>query len=180
MLSHRLLQPGASTVEILQVYISLIRSFSLLDSKGVLLDKVARPIRRYLKDREDTVKVIVTGLLADTEDDDGEPAVSTGDVLVELAIELNRASEIAAHHADDDADLDWDDMNWTPNPIDAAPDYKKSKGSDVVGSLISLFDSKDVFVKEFQNIMGERLLKKDFDKVKEVSVVMRSSSLEIC
>ena len=33
---------------------------------------------------------------------------------------------------------------------------------------MSLFDSKDVFVKEFQNIMGERLLKKDFDLDKEV------------
>jgi anaphase-promoting complex subunit 2 len=30
-----------------------------------MLDRIARPIRRYLRDREDTVKVIVSGLLAD-------------------------------------------------------------------------------------------------------------------
>ena len=47
-------------------------------------------------------------------------------------------------------------------------EYRKSKASDVIGSLISLYDSKDVFVKEFQNIMGDRLLKKDFDFDKEV------------
>ena len=47
-------------------------------------------------------------------------------------------------------------------------DYKKSKNSDVIGTLISIFDTKDIFVKEFQNIMGERLLRKDFDYDKEV------------
>jgi hypothetical protein len=50
----------------------------------------------------------------------------------------------------------------------ASAEYKKFKASDVIGSLISLYDSKDVFVKEFQNIMGDRLLKKDFDFDKEV------------
>lgn len=47
-------------------------------------------------------------------------------------------------------------------------EYKKSKQSDVIGSLISLFDSNDVFVKEFQKILGERLLK-EFDYEKEAS-----------
>ncbi len=31
-----------------------------------------------------------------------------------------------------------------------------------------MFDSKEVFVKEFQNIMGERLLKKDSEFDREV------------
>ena len=48
-------------------------------------------------------------------------------------------------------------------------EYKKSKNSDVIASLISLFESRDVFVKEFQKILGERLLKKEFDFDKEVS-----------
>ena len=65
VLQARLLHPGASTLEILQVYISIIRSFRLLDLKGVLLDRVARKVRRYLRDRDDTVKVILTGLLSD-------------------------------------------------------------------------------------------------------------------
>lgn len=47
-------------------------------------------------------------------------------------------------------------------------EYKKSKKSDIIGSLISLFDSNDLFVKEFQNILGERLLK-EFDYEKEAS-----------
>ena len=47
-------------------------------------------------------------------------------------------------------------------------EYRKSKNSDIIASLISLFDSKDVFVKEFQKILGERLLKKEYDYDKEV------------
>lgn len=170
VLSSRLLQPGASTIEILQVYISIIRAFTTLDAKGVLLDRIARPIRRYLRDRDDTVKIIVEGLFADLEDEDGEPIEPSGDVLAELALELNTDTKVGARD-NDDAELDWDDMNWMPDPIDAGPDFKKSKHSDVIGTLISLFDTKEVFVKEFQNIMGERLLGKEMLFDKEIRVL---------
>ncbi|PGH01707.1 hypothetical protein AJ80_08974 [Polytolypa hystricis UAMH7299] len=168
-LIQRLLQPGASTIEILQVYISIIRAFTQLDPRGVLLDRVARPIRRYLRDREDTVKVIVGGLLADAVDAEGQPVLSSPDTLVELATELSKAQELALR--DESGELDWDDMNWMPDPIDAAPDYKKSKNSDVIGSLMSLFDSKETFVKELQKVLGERLLKKSKDFEQEISVL---------
>ena len=158
VISTRLLQPGASTTEILQVYICIIRAFAILDPKGVLLDRLAKPIRRYLRDREDTVKIIVEGLLVDTEDD------AAAETLKDLATELNTVTEVA--NEDEDAELDWDDMNWVPDPVDAGPEYKKSKSLDVIGTLISLFETKDVFVKEFQNILGERLLRhhREFDK----------------
>lgn len=179
-ISHRLLQPGASTAQILQVYICIIRAFAVLDPKGVLLDRLARPIRRYLRDRDDTAKIIVGGLLADVTDEPGST-----DVLVELAVELNKATEIAGD--DDDGELDWDDMNWVPDPVDAGPgrdiilgpqslantsqEYKKSKSHDVIGTLISLFDTKDIFVKEFQIILGERLLKPELNFDKETRIL---------
>lgn len=169
-LNQRLLHPGASTVEILQVYISIIRAFSLLDPKGVLLDRVARPIRRYLRERDDTIKAVVGGLLADPADATAQPAPSNNETLVELATELVRA-----HHQsslrDNTGELDWDDMNWMPDPIDAAPDYRKSKAWDVVGSLISLFDSKETFVREMQNMLAERLIRKRADFDQELSVL---------
>ncbi|KAL9033285.1 MAG: hypothetical protein Q9214_007588 [Letrouitia sp. 1 TL-2023] len=62
-------------------------------------------------------------------------------------------------------------MDWVPDPIDAGPDYKKPKRLDIIGSLISLFDTKDIFVKEFQNVLGERLLKKDYRFDKEIRVL---------
>ena len=183
VLQTRLLHPGASTVEILQVYISIIRAFRRLDPKGVLLDRIARVIRRNLRERDDTAKVIVSGLLSDTTDENGDPLPPDPETLTELALELNRHDEESSVN---DADLDWDNMEWMPDPIDAAPDYMKSKNTDVIGSLISLFDSKDVFVKELQTALADRLLKKKADYDQEVGVLEHlklrfgSSSLQAC
>ena len=180
-------------MDILQFYISLIRAFSFLDPTGVLLDKVARPIRRYLREREDTIHIVVAGLLADPDDVSRNDSLNpANDVLLDLATELNRSAEYVGQGGDDDGDMDWDDMNWEPDPIDAGPgmlqelwistplsltcplEFNKSLSSDVVGSLISLFDSTDVFVKEIQNIIGERLLKKSFNLLKEVFAALYS------
>ncbi|CAG8222509.1 unnamed protein product [Penicillium salamii] len=154
-LQQRLLHPGASTVEILQVYISVIRAFHLLDPNGVLLDRIARPIRRYLRDRDDTVKVIVSGLLADPAAVEGPV---TNDTLVELASELTRLNQHSMQSKN--SEIDFDDMNWLPDPVDAAPDYRKSKSADVIDSLVSLFDSKETFVKEMQTLLADRLIQK--------------------
>ena len=110
-ISTRLLHPGASTTEILQVYICIVRAFAYLEPKGVLLDRVARPIRRYLQDRADTIKIIVGGLLADPDAEKDNP-----DALADLAIELNTISDISGE--DDDGE-DWDDVTWMPDPVDA-------------------------------------------------------------
>ena len=163
---HRLLHPGSSTTEILQTYIHIIRSFTLLDPKGVLLDRITRPIRRYLRERDDTVRIIISGLLADPT----EPQSSTT-ALVALAVELSAAAGPAAAEDGDDAELDFNDMAWQPDPVDAGPEYRKSRYADIIGTMVSLFDAKDVFVKEFQNILGERLLRATNDFVKEMRVL---------
>ena len=184
VLSTRLLHPGASTTEILQLYISIIRAFRRLDPKGVLLDRVARIIRRYLRDRDDTVKVIVTGLLSDAIDDNGDPVPSDSETLTELALELRRHD--LDNSKDDDGELDWDNMEWMPDPIDAAADYRKSKTTDVIGSLISLFETKDVFVRELQATLADRLLrnKPDFDQetsvLEHLKIRFGDSALQAC
>ncbi|KAL9048764.1 MAG: hypothetical protein Q9206_005864 [Seirophora lacunosa] len=164
-LGRRLLQPGAATTEILRFYISVIRAFAVLDPKGVLLDRVARPIRRYLRDRDDTVAIVVASLLADAKD--SSPGT---DVLREIATEMEKSTNPGAQD-DDDGDLDFDDMEWMPDPVDAGPEYKKSKLLDVIGSLISLFESNETFVKQFQQVLGERLLKQQKDFEKEIRVL---------
>lgn len=112
-LNDRLLHAGASTTSILEAYISIIRAFAVLDPKGVLLDRVAQPVRRYLREREDTVTVVVGGLLANPEDD-------PSDTLVELAAEMDKVASLDKEREIDDG-LDWDDMNWMPDPVDAGP-----------------------------------------------------------
>jgi anaphase-promoting complex subunit 2 len=168
-LRERLLHPGASTLQILRTYISMIRSFHSLDQSKVLLDRVAYPLQLYLCSREDTVKIIITGLLSDTEDSAGNPIEPGGDKLAELAILLNKGSELGQRA---DEDLDWNDPEWLPDPVDAGPGYKRSKNVDVIGTLIGVLGSQDVFIKEFQNIVGDHLLRGDGDFEKEVCIVL--------
>lgn len=136
-LNTRLLHPGANTPDIITIYISTIKVFLLLDPPGVLLDKVARPIRKYLRERTDTIRCIITSLLGEV---DGE-----------------LAEELSEQRMPDEVD-DQDDPNWLPDPIDASPDYAKNRASDIIGSLISIYENKDVFVKELQTLLADRLL----------------------
>jgi anaphase-promoting complex subunit 2 len=165
-LKGRLLHPGTSTLQILRTYISMIWSFHSLDHSKVLLDRVAYPLQVYLCSREDTVRIIIAGLLSDTEDASGFPVEPGGDKLTELAILLNKGAEDLGQKADED--LDWNDMDWVPDPVDAGPGYKRSKNADVIGTLIGVLGSQEVFIKEFQNIIGENLLRYEGDFEKEV------------
>lgn len=172
-LQTRLLHPGASTVEILRIYVSIIRASRRLDPRGVLLGRVSARLRQYLRERDDTVRVVVAGLLSDVPADPDEHTVdqANSDILSELAWELQHRDPGASKHG---SGLDWNNMSWVPDPVDAAPDNLTTRGakqSDVIGSIISLFESKEVFVKELQNVLAERLLRNKDDYDQETSVI---------
>ena len=223
-LRTRLLHPGCSTLEILQTYISIIRTLHALDHSKVLLSHVEPSLQLYLCQREDAIRVVVSGLLASPEEiraarnskDAGKrhkekarrigedethrrrvdhgpfatptmPGPSTrapGDrsrqdsspeaedtanhaqnsntqrptKLVELAVLLNDPSQTRRAAPELEEDLDWNDMNWVPDPVDAGANYKRPKSEDVIGTLISALGSEDVFIKEFSAVVAERLL----------------------
>lgn len=166
-LQHRLLHPGRSTLEILQTYISMIRTFHALDHSKVLLDRVVHALQLYLCQRDDAIRIVVTGLLANPKGDD---ALEAKTKLVELAVVINEASQ-QQRTAVDQEDLDWDDMNWVPDPVDAGVNYKRPKNEDVVGTLIGALGSHDIFIKEFQLIIAERLLSKQPGFQQEIKVL---------
>ncbi|KAH8602807.1 hypothetical protein B0O99DRAFT_647646 [Bisporella sp. PMI_857] len=174
-LNKRLLHPGASTLQILQYYVSMISSFHALDHSKVLLDRVAHPLQLYLYSREDTVRVIITGLLSDTVDAEGSPLGRGSDRLHQLAALLNNGEDAAGLRPHDD-ELDWHDKDWMPDPVDAGPGYKRSKTADIIGTLIRALGTQEVFIKEFQNIIGENLLRQDggFDKEVKVLELLKS------
>lgn len=155
-ISRRLLHPGATTTYILNVYISIIRSFHVLEPKGVLLERVARPIRRYLKEREDTARIIISSLLTDLSDETGAKFSLNSELSYEIACEM--AKPFANYGQDMDEELNWNDMNWQPLPTDASPDYKKSKVEDVIWFLLTLWERED-FINELKNIYGDHLLR---------------------
>ncbi|KAL1920658.1 uncharacterized protein VTP21DRAFT_1035 [Calcarisporiella thermophila] len=146
---RRLLQPGANTSDILTQYISTIRCLRILDPSGVMLEYVAVPVRRYLQTRDDAIRCIVTTLV----DDNNQSLLLGGD-------EEGNMPAIALAAQSDDEDEDFDDDEWTPDPIDAGPEYKsiRARAADIVAMLISIYDSRDLFVHEFQTLMADRLL----------------------
>jgi anaphase-promoting complex subunit 2 len=156
-LQRRLLHAGATTTHILNLYINIIHAFNELDGKGVLLDRIAKPIRQYLRQRDDTARIIVSSLLAEV-DQNGRPTSEAAgtDISIEIAKEM--AKPIVGLDADEDHNLDFDDMEWTPDPIDASPDFKRSKSPDVTSALLSLYNRED-FINELKTILGEHLLR---------------------
>lgn len=163
---ENILHSGANTVDVITTYTSTIKAFLIIDPKGVLLDKVVRPIRRYLKTREDIIFKLVHGLLNDNNE---------SNELIELAQELRKnkksaldfhivsALSISEEGFDKDAhpkksEYVLDELNWIPDPIDALPDFKKDKVTDIIESLISIFDLKEIFIEEFTKLFGERLI----------------------
>lgn len=170
-LQKRLLHPARSTIEILRFYVSMIRTFHALDHSKVLLSRVVPSLQLYLVQREDAVRMVVKGLLASpdeikqaqktaaSQDHVGSEGGHRGPEgkLVELAVLLNDPDQQRRVDIDDD-DLDWDDMEWVPDPVDAGVNYKRPRSEDVIGTLISTLGSEDAFIKEFQTIIAEHLL----------------------
>lgn len=139
-----LLHLGSNTVKIILEYINTIKSFLIVDPTGVLLDKVARPMRKYLKTRRDLVSHLVKGML------DINPLTNK---LFELAQTLRNTSSPGSAAIDDLTDI-----NWYPDPIDALPDFKKGKVSDFVDAVTSILPLPTVLVEEFTKLFGAKLL----------------------
>lgn len=145
---QNLLHAGANTVDVITAYTKTIKAFLIIDPKGVLLDKVVRPIRQYLKTREDVIVKVVHGLLDEN---------YASNQLVELVLELRNSDNKKREQPVEDTP----DLNWFPDPIDALPDFKKGRVTDVIESLVSIFDSREVFIEEFTKVFGERLMQLD-------------------
>jgi anaphase-promoting complex subunit 2 len=132
----------------------LIQTFTTLDSRGVLLDNVSRPIRKYLKGRSDTAKIIISSMLADVSDE----VQQAPDISKAIAEEMLKPINIANELQRQDYDMDYDNMNYMPQPNDASPDFKRNESNDAVAHLFSLYD-KEQFIASLKNILGEHLLR---------------------
>ncbi|WOO86035.1 Anaphase-promoting complex subunit 2 [Vanrija pseudolonga] len=152
----RLLHPGAETKDVITQYISTIRCLRIIDPLGVLLHKVAEPLRRHLRDRPDTIRCIVATLVEGEElQDENDPA----------------SAEPLAQTNDPTVEKFWD-PKWEPEPNDAAPEFRTGKTADIVGTLVSIYETREVIVKELQAYLATRLLAiGDYDAVKEVRTI---------
>ncbi|KAK4556433.1 hypothetical protein LTR86_006577 [Recurvomyces mirabilis] len=167
-ISSRLLHAGASTTDVLSIYISVIHAFRLLDAKGVMLEKVAHPIRQYLRGRDDTVAVIAASFLADV---NVEGTIAGPDAERMCAAITSEVANAGLAERKEQKMLNFDDMQWVPDPIDAGPEFKATKSEDVLAYVLGLFDQEE-FIKEVTTVLAQHLLHStDEEYVKETRLV---------
>lgn len=167
-IQERLLHAGASTTEILSIYVNVIHAFKLLDARGVLLEKVSGPIRSYLRARDDTASLIAVSFLADVDEEGAVVHADAAKVCADIAAEVARSPLVEGR---DQRTLDWDDMNWVPDPIDAGPDYRSSKADDTLSYVLGLFEQEE-FIKEITAVLAQHLLQADdYEYVKETRLI---------
>lgn len=94
-----------------------------------------------IRSRPDTIRCIVANLVGDKE---------SGDSLADIDEPVQPLSQIQME--------DYSDPNWEPEPTDAGPDFRTNKPSDTISTLVSIYDSKDLFIKELQVLLAQRLL----------------------
>ena len=165
---RRLLHAGASTSEILSIYVNVIHAFKSLDSRGVLLEKVAVPVRNYLRARDDTVSIIAASFLADVDQDGNVMTPDIDKVCPDITIDVTNST---LEDTRDNKLLNWNEMEWVPDPIDAGPDYKVSKSEDVVAYILGLFEQEE-FIKEITTVLAQHLLHAtDSEYIKETRLV---------
>lgn len=160
-LQCRLLHMGASTTQILDQYVRMIKALRLLDPSDLLLDYVSGPVRVYLRGRKDAVRCIVESL---TEDCGSE---GESDLQSEL-----RTGGSLAYAADEDDEESGPGGAWLPVPtikdLSAAATTAEQntggrggssgRGMDVLSSLVSIYLSTDLFIAEYRALLADRLL----------------------
>ncbi|KAF9581753.1 Anaphase-promoting complex subunit 2 [Lunasporangiospora selenospora] len=153
-MEKRLLHPGAETVDIIDFYISAIRYLRILDPSGLMLEKTAQAINKYLRTRDDTMRAIVSCIVDDSSD-------------------LFSAEGLPANAAEDDDEEEAavDDDEWVPVPANAGPDLSSARRrmADIISVLVNIYDTNDRFIEEFKSNFADRLLQAvDFNVDREV------------
>ncbi len=143
--TRRLLHPGASTQQIIDMYLGMIRTLRIIDPSDLLLNYVATPVRAYLRRRSDTVRCVVSMLLLGREGD--------------LHTEMRRGGSLEFGLDDDDEEAG-PGTAWQPRKRD--PDLAEGilggQGHDALALLISIYGSTDLFVADYRQVLAEKLV----------------------
>lgn len=144
-LKKRLLHLGASTSQILDFYVSMIKALRVLDSSDFLLNFVASPVRSYLLSRKDAVRCIVASLT------EGKQS--------ELHGELKQGGNLA-YAADEDDEEHGPGVNWQPRKRNKElfDPTSGASGLDTLALLVSIYGSTDLFIVEYRSLLADKLL----------------------
>ncbi|VDM98203.1 unnamed protein product [Thelazia callipaeda] len=166
---EKLLQVGVGTTEILEGYASAVECLRLLDPSCVIMQHICSIIRQYIKQRPDTVRCIITYITGEKREElseqlamrrtaflDEEELMGVNDELVPGSEESTDQKPLFTSIK---SDCGW--MKWLPDPPDANPSQSRRyrQNADVFNMLVSVYGSKEIFVKEYRELLAERLTK---------------------
>jgi len=126
----------------------------------------------YIRDREDTIKCVIQIIVDDNNND--------------LLEDISRQDMSSFNDMNPD---DFNNDNWMPEmlEIDPANEAVKKKNIDIISTLLNIYDSKDIFIKEFQELLANRLLalksydaKRELKNVELLKLRFGESSLQLC
>ncbi|CAK8674965.1 unnamed protein product [Clavelina lepadiformis] len=158
-ITNRVLHPGVSTQNIITVYIAAVKALRELDLSGVVMEMVLEPCTTYLTQREDSVRMIMQGLLWDDGSNDLAAELATTQEPEEVACWNERVTEKPE--------------DWMPDPREADPNKvdKSTRTSDIVTLFIGMYGSKEKFIKEYQKLLSKRLLQTWYGEKSESSEI---------
>lgn len=149
---QRLLHAGASTGDIIHQYVSTIRALREIDPSGALLSAVSVPICQYLRGRHDAIRCIVSLLTQDSSE-------MNESLLNELEVVMEEPQTLMKEAEGDEEALKMLEGKGQ-GPQDGGRASGGAGGGDIVSLLINIYGSKELFIKEYQAMMCERLLAK--------------------
>lgn len=163
-LIESLLHPGVNTYDILTAYISAIKALRALDPTGLILQLVTEPVRRYLKSRDDTVRCIVTALTDEDHNSElNREMIRSGTQTNENGVDGKSGTIEMSLPSEGEKCTAANFERWKPDPIKLSSSddlMKSSRFSDIVSILVNIYETKDLFVEEYQKLLSQRLLNK--------------------
>lgn len=154
----KLLIASVDTKTILQAYASCVEALREMDSSCVVMHKVCGVIREYLKRRPDTVQQIISYITSSKKEELEKDMYSQSKTVRSAMMNEEELRGVNDEFLPENMDLrGWE--SWTPNPTDAmvGDGAPGRQGVDVFNMLVSVYGSKELFVKEYRTLLAERL-----------------------
>ncbi|KAF1760033.1 hypothetical protein GCK72_008279 [Caenorhabditis remanei] len=146
---------SVDTKTILQAYASCVEALREMDNSCVVMHKVCGVIREYLKRRPDTVQQIISYITSNKKNELERDMSKTVRSAMMDEDELRGVNDDFL--PENMETMGWE--RWLPNPCDATvgDGAPGRQGVDVFNMLVSVYGSKELFVKEYRNLLAERL-----------------------
>ncbi|CAL2038342.1 unnamed protein product [Caenorhabditis brenneri] len=151
----RLLVASVDTKTILEAYAACVESLREMDNSCVVMHKVCGVIREYLKKRPDTVQQIISYITSNKKNELEKDMSKTVRSAMMDEDELRGVND--EFLPENMETMGW--QHWMPNPTDATvgDGAPGRQGVDVFNMLVSVYGSKELFVKEYRLLLAERL-----------------------